>query len=149
MYRQRRNIIRRTWGSLTSCEQVRATNNVKIRRLRWKLVFVLGKTGPETNDDKLNAEEAKQHNDLLIGNIDDNYVNLIIKCYMAQLWASTFNAKYTLKADDDVYMFMYQKSLNIWAMRTSKVILMEVTPAVRRNLSIDLIIHRGVKGKRL
>ena len=60
---------------------------------------------------------------------------------MAQLWASTFNAKYTLKADDDVYMFMYQKSLNIWAMRTSKVILMEVTPAVRRNLSIDLIIH--------
>ena len=103
-YRQRRNIIRRTWGSLTSCEQVRATNNVKIRRLRWKLVFVLGKTGPETNDDKLNAEEAKQHNDLLIGNIDDNYVNLIIKCYMAQLWASTFNAKYTMKADDDVYV---------------------------------------------
>ena len=103
-YRQRRNIIRRTWGNLTSCEQVRATNNVKIRRLRWKLVFVLGKTGPETNDDKLNAEEAKQHNDLLIGNIDDNYVNLIIKCYMAQLWASTFNAKYTMKADDDVYV---------------------------------------------
>ena len=108
-YRQRRNIIRRTWGNLTSCEQVRATNNVNIRHLRWKLVFVLGKTGPETNDDKLNAEEAKQHNDLLIGNIDDNYVNLIIKCYMAQLWASTFNAKYTMKADDNVYKSKYKK----------------------------------------
>ena len=100
------------------------------------------KTRPETNDDKLNAEEVKQHIDLLRRNIGDNYITLIIKCQVAQLWASTFNAKYTLKADDDVYMFMYQKSLNIWPMRTSKkVILMEVTPAVRRNLCIDLIIH--------
>ena len=34
---------------------------------------------------------------------------------------------------------MFQESLNILLMRTSQVILMEVTPAVRRNLSIGLV----------
>ena len=64
---------------------------------------ILGKAGPGTDDDKLNAQEAKRHNDILIGNIDDNYINNI-KFYMGQLWASTLTAKFTLKTDDDVYV---------------------------------------------
>ena len=104
-YRERRDNIRRTWGSLNGCcEQMKAMNNSKIKNLKWKLVFVLGKAGPGTDDDKLNAEEAKRYNDILIGHIDDNYLNNIIKVYMGQLWASTFTAKFTLKADDDVYV---------------------------------------------
>ena len=47
--------------------------------VKWKLVFVLGKAGPGTDDDKLNAEEAKRYNDILIGDIHDNYINNIIK----------------------------------------------------------------------
>ena len=103
-YRRRRETIRETWGSLKSCEQLRAMNNAAVKNLKWKLVFVLGKAGPGTNDDELNEEEAKQHNDMVIGNIEDNYINNIIKFYMGQLWASTLKAKYTLKTDDDVYV---------------------------------------------
>ena len=103
-YRRRRETIRETWGSLKSCEQLRAMNNAAVKNLKWKLVFVLGKAGPGTNDDELNEEEAKQHNDMVIGNIEDNYINNIIKFYMGQLWASTLKAKYTLKTDDDVYI---------------------------------------------
>ena len=48
--------------------------------------------------------EARQHNDMLIGNITDNYINNIIKFYMGQVWASKYDIKYTMKTDDDVYV---------------------------------------------
>ncbi len=67
-------------------------------------MFVVGKAGPGTNDDELNMAEARQHNDMLIGNITDNYINNVIKLFMGQIWASRFDIKYTLKADDDVYL---------------------------------------------
>lgn len=104
-YRKRRTQIRQTWGNMTTCEQSLAIKNPTLRDLKWRLVFVLGKAGPGTHDDELNAIEAEQHNDILIGNINDNYLNNIIKFYMAQLWASSmFNANYTMKTDDDVYV---------------------------------------------
>ena len=79
-------------------------NNPKLRNLKWIFVFVLGKVGGRTKDDEMNAAEAKQVNDILIGNINDNYLNNTIKIYMAQLSASILTAKYTLKTDDDVYV---------------------------------------------
>ncbi|CAB3993823.1 beta-1,3-galactosyltransferase 5-like [Paramuricea clavata] len=74
------------------------------KNLRWLLVFVVGKAGPGTNDDELNMAEAGQHNDMLIGNITDNYINNVVKFYMGQVWASKFDIKYTFKTDDDVYV---------------------------------------------
>ena len=103
-HRKRRAKIRQTWGHVKNCEQLRAMNNPKLRNLKWILVFVLGKVGGRTKDDEMNAAEAKQFNDILIGNVNDNYLNNIIKFYMAQLWSSTLTAKYTLKTDDDVYV---------------------------------------------
>ena len=103
-HRKRRGKIRQTWGNVKNCEQLGGMNNPKLGNLKWILVFVLGKVGGMTKDDELNAAESKQFNDILIGNISDNYLNNIIKFYMAQLWASTLTAKYTLKTDDDVYV---------------------------------------------
>ena len=103
-YRKRRGAIRQTWGNRSNCEHDRALRDEDLKNLRWMLVFVVGKAGPETNDDELNMAEARRHNDMLIGNITDNYINNIVKFYMGQIWASRFDVKYTMKTDDDVYV---------------------------------------------
>ena len=104
VFRKRREAIRETWGNRSSCEQRKALEDDRLKDLRWLLVFVVGKAGPGSNDDELNKAEARQHNDMLIGNITDNYINNVIKFYMGQVWASRFDVKYTLKTDDDVYV---------------------------------------------
>ena len=105
VYRTQRDVIRKTWGSHDTCDQKKIMENPKLRNLKWMLVFVLGKVVSE-EDNKRNKNEAIEHNDMLIGDIDDNYINNIIKLYMGQLWAKTFfpNAKYSLKTDDDVFV---------------------------------------------
>ena len=102
LYRSRRDKIRKTWASRKTCEHVNAMKNSTVNNLKWILVFVLGKAGGQ--EDEQNIEEAKKHNDMIIGNIADNYLNNILKFYMGQLWASLLGAKYTLKTDDDVYV---------------------------------------------
>ncbi|XP_028392500.1 beta-1,3-galactosyltransferase brn-like [Dendronephthya gigantea] len=103
-FRQRREAIRQTWGSTGNCEQLNALGDGKLKDLRWLLVFVVGKAGPGTRDDELNEAEARRYNDMLIGNITDNYINNIIKFYMGHFWANKFDVKYTMKTDDDVYV---------------------------------------------
>ncbi|CAB4030554.1 beta-1,3-galactosyltransferase 5-like [Paramuricea clavata] len=103
-FRKRREAIRQTWGNRSNCEQRKAMGDERKKNLRWLLVFVVGKAGPGTNDDELNMAEAGQHNDMLIGNITDNYINNVVKFYMGQVWASKFDIKYTFKTDDDVYV---------------------------------------------
>ena len=103
-FRKRRETIRQTWGNRSSCEQRKALEDESLKDLKWLLVFVVGKAGPGSNDDELNKYEARKHNDMLIGNITDNYINNIIKFYMGQVWASRFDVKYTMKTDDDVYV---------------------------------------------
>ena len=102
LYRLRREKIRKTWVSRKTCEHVNAMKNSTVNNLKWILVFVLGKAGGQ--EDERNIDEAKKHNDMIIGNITDNYLNNILKFYMGQLWASLLGAKYTLKTDDDVYV---------------------------------------------
>ena len=101
-FRQRRAKIRETWASRKTCEYVNAMHDIRVKHLKWILVFVLGKAEKEENE--RNIEEAKKHNDMIIGDINDNYLNNILKFYMGQLWASLLGAKYTLKTDDDVYV---------------------------------------------
>ena len=103
-FRKRREAIRQTWGNHSNCEQIKALGNERLKDLRWLLVFVVGKAGWGTNDDELNRAEARQYNDMLIGNITDNYINNVIKLYMGLVWASRFDIKYILKTDDDVYV---------------------------------------------
>ncbi|XP_028392501.1 beta-1,3-galactosyltransferase brn-like [Dendronephthya gigantea] len=103
-FRQRREAIRQTWGSTGNCEQLKALGDGRLKDLRWLLALVVGKAGPGTRDDELNEAEARRYNDMLIGNITDNYINNIIKFYMGHLWANKFDVKYTMKTDDDVYV---------------------------------------------
>ncbi|CAB3987598.1 beta-1,3-galactosyltransferase 5-like [Paramuricea clavata] len=103
-FRKRREVIRQTWRNRSNCEQRKALGDERMKNLRWLLVFVVGKARPGTNDDELNMAEARQHNDMLIGNITDNYINNVVKFYMGQVWASKFDIKYTMKTDDDVYV---------------------------------------------
>ena len=103
-FRKNRETIRETWGNQSNCEQREAMADERLKDLRWILVFVVGKAGPETNDDELNVAEARKYNDMLIGNITDNYLNNIVKLYMGLVWASRFDTKYVLKTDDDVYV---------------------------------------------
>ena len=102
--RKRRQAIRQTWANQSSCEQRKALSDKRLKDFTWLLVFVVGKTGRRTKDDELNIAEAKHHNDMLIGNITDNYINNVVKFYMGQVWASRFDIQYTLKTDDDVYV---------------------------------------------
>jgi hypothetical protein len=102
IYRKRREAVRQTWGNKNNCEQRMALGDDRLKELRWLLVFVVGKAGAE--DNKLNVAEAKQYNDMLIGNITDNYINNVLKFYMGQTWARRFDISYTLKTDDDVYV---------------------------------------------
>ena len=74
-FRKNREAIRQTWGNQSNCEQRKALGDERLKDLRWKLAFVVGKAGPGTNDDELNMAEARQHNDMLIGDIIDNYIN--------------------------------------------------------------------------
>ena len=103
-YRKRREVIRQTWGNQSNCEQRKALEDGRLKDLKWLLVFVVGKAGPGTDDDELNKVEARKHNDMLIGNITDNYINNVVKFFMGQVWASRFDIKYTMKTDDDVYV---------------------------------------------
>ena len=103
-FRKLREAIRQTWGNHGNCEQRKALGDERLKDLRWLLVFVVGKAGRGTNDDELNRAEARQYNDMLIGNITDNYLNNVIKLYMGLVWASRFDIKYILKTDDDVYV---------------------------------------------
>ena len=103
-FRSKRNAIRETWGNQSNCEQREASKDERLKGFRWILVFVVGKAGLGTNDDELNVAEAKQHNDMLIGNITDNYINNIVKLYMGLVWASRFDIRYIMKTDDDVYV---------------------------------------------
>ena len=103
-FRENRKAIRETWGNERNCEQRKALEDKRLKDLKRILVFVVGKAGTETNDDELNMAEARKYNDMLIGNVTDNYLNNIIKLYMGLVWASGFDTKYILKTDDDVYV---------------------------------------------
>ena len=104
-FRKRREAIRKTWGNKDSCEQRKAFRGKKLKDLNWLVIFIVGKAAPVRNDDdELNMAEARRHNDMLIGNITDNYYGNIIKLYMGIRWIAGLNTKYIMKADDDVYI---------------------------------------------
>ncbi|KXJ08622.1 beta-1,3-galactosyltransferase 5 [Exaiptasia diaphana] len=92
-HRDSRTAIRTTWGKPTSNTP-----------LKWRLFFSLG-SSPDVATAMNNNHEALLHNDIIIGNFNDSYKNIIIKTFMSHFWVfSRFHCKYVLKTDDDVYV---------------------------------------------
>ncbi|KXJ30022.1 Beta-1,3-galactosyltransferase 1 [Exaiptasia diaphana] len=96
-HRTLRQTIRKTWGNTSE-----SLGNVK--NLKWKLFFALGIA---TNQSYYAAslQEARDHNDVIIGNFSDTYRNVVMKTFMGLLWSATkLSCKFVLKTDDDVYV---------------------------------------------
>lgn len=92
--RERRNVLRSTW----------VLDRGIINSKRWKHVFLLGKS----NRSEINSDiksEARLFNDIMLLNFTDSYDNLVIKVLSGLRWAfMNGNARFILKADDDVYV---------------------------------------------
>ncbi|EDO41268.1 predicted protein, partial [Nematostella vectensis] len=89
---QHRNVIRRTWGR---------PSNWHIKTINYTSVFLLGKSNINRTMIEL---EILHHKDLLIGDFEDVYANLVSKVLMGLAWASSIDCEYVFKADDDVYV---------------------------------------------
>ena len=91
---ERRNVIRGTW----------AWHLGRIISKRWRYVFLLG----NSNRSEINSDiksEARLYNDIMLLNFTDSYDNLVIKVLSGLRWAFMHgNARFILKADDDVYV---------------------------------------------
>ena len=97
---QQRQVIRATWANKVS---LRGRRRSFSGATDWEIVFTLGKTA----DVRVNArvqQEAARFDDILLGEFQDLYENLVIKTIMGLSWASRVNCTYVLKADDDVYV---------------------------------------------
>ena len=93
-HKRRRNAIRETWGEI-----VRKYDSRQV-----VIVFILGI--PQDYDElKMVEKEARLYRDVVAWNFVDEYRNLTIKSIVGFYWAARFcqNAKYMMKADDDVY----------------------------------------------
>jgi len=98
-HRTLRQAIRETWGSTTKSQTGHGNTTHP-----WKLFFSLGIADNPT-DHEANLKEAREHNDIIIGNFTASYRNLVIKTFMAHFWAVTkLSCDYVLKTDDDVYV---------------------------------------------
>jgi len=96
-HRALRQAIRQTWGNTSSPINIAPAGS-------WRLFFSLGLSNSHT-ENNLNIQEAKENNDVIIGNFSDHYKNIPIKTFMSHLWAyNKFEFKYILKTDDDVYV---------------------------------------------
>jgi beta-1,3-galactosyltransferase 1 len=93
---ERRDLLRVTWAS-----------EHFFRQPIVKRVFMIGQPHDGATFTKLLAE-FDQHRDLVVGNFVDSYRNLTLKSIMALKWISTYcaNARYAVKADDDVFVNM-------------------------------------------
>ena len=92
----RRDAVRETWGRIT-----RDYDNPH----HVTLYFLLGL--PEKRDDMAPVDkEARLYRDILQWNFIDSYKNLSVKSLLGMQWVSKHcqNAKFIMKADDDVYL---------------------------------------------
>ncbi|XP_070541732.1 uncharacterized protein [Ptychodera flava] len=94
---KQRDMIRNTRGSR------KFTIGKKIVQL-----FLIGKTF-DTQLDADVLQESRTHEDVIVVDIRDSYENMTLKTVMMLKWTSLYctNAKYILKADDDVFVNLH------------------------------------------
>lgn len=95
--KRRRDAIRETWG--------RIAKDFDLGTEQVIVMFVLGL--PRDYDEYQRVKkEAKLYQDLVVYDFVDDYRNLTIKSLLGMYWTSVYcnNARYVMKADDDVYI---------------------------------------------
>ena len=103
-----RMTIRETWGSV-----VKTNKEVK-------LIFMLGQTLNAQVQNQINSERSHFH-DIVQEDFLDSYMNLSLKSAAMLKWSYTYcpSAKYTLKADDDMFVNI-EYLLKVLQLRTLK-----------------------------
>ena len=92
----RRNAIRKTWGSDPSMN------------LRWKTVFLVGQVKDSLQEEHLEAESS-MYNDLIRGAQKDAYQNLTLKTQIGLEWAAKYcDSQFVMKTDDDCFVNPYK-----------------------------------------
>ena len=98
---EQRNAIRKTWGNVsTYCTD--CSEGTQHGHNDWKVIFLIGRKGVHADSEVEN--ESRKNGDILIGEFEDSYQNLVLKTLTGFSWAVTVNCTYVLKADDDVYV---------------------------------------------
>ena len=94
---KRRSVLRETWAS------TKTFTDINIRTL-----FILGKPPSKKDQLRINSEAAL-YSDILQGNFTDNFNNITLKSVHAVQWINDncLQAKYILKADDDMFVNIF------------------------------------------
>lgn len=113
----KRDAIRTTWANfinniciengerLYKWNHTRSGGNVKQEFI--KFFFVLGTKGLDSQIlERINSENARSNDLLLLGNFEDNYVNLTKKLILSLKWLNNNlkHLKYVIKCDDDSFV---------------------------------------------
>ncbi|EDV19215.1 uncharacterized protein TRIADDRAFT_33938 [Trichoplax adhaerens] len=105
----RRLAIRQSWGDAKNIDHFneKAKTTKAAPPLKWKLVFIVGRSNTADINKKTEAE-AKQYGDLIIGDFTDSMKSLTLKTVMAMQWAKHFcSPAIYYKGDDDVFVNPY------------------------------------------
>ena len=98
----RRNAIRRSWGTLSQNNQYITEYNKESKP--FKLLFLLGQSRNE-HVRRLVTIESQKFGDIVIGQFIDIYNNLMLKTKLGLAWAYQHcQFQYLLKSDDDCFV---------------------------------------------
>ncbi len=100
-YRDKRDAIRKTWGSVVTGG---AWPKEQITK-KLRLVFVLG-THVESKYNDVIRSELKQHDDVIQGDFIDDYTNMTLKSLLGLKYVSEAcpSTPFLLKSDDDMFI---------------------------------------------
>ena len=117
---QQRNAIRGSWAKLFHSTKNRgAFKNVFAEYGPGNLVktvFLVGKSDAKETQGMVDRE-AELYDDIVSGNFDDKYENLVFKTRLGLTWVHSFcPSAYVLKTDDDVFVNI--RKLVEWLLRS-------------------------------
>ncbi|KAH9523187.1 Beta-1,3-galactosyltransferase 1 [Bulinus truncatus] len=130
-HREERSAIRETWGSPYIFSDI----NVK-------LIFIIGNSDDKVRQLQIETEYAA-YGDIVQGDFMDSFLNLTYKAVTMLAWVNSHcaQAKYIMKADDDVFVDTYRVIRELVPQLTSK------TLAAACDYKVNMAIPRNPKSK--
>ena len=110
-HKDRRNAIRHTWGNCRdktfNDTMLSQTGDLKYRNKYsgCRIIFYVGKS-ENSLENKGIEEEAMLNNDIIVVDVKEHYRNITWKLRTTIKFISQFDAKFILKTDDDVYIYL-------------------------------------------